>query len=405
VLPPDLDPSLPNLAQALDPAEVATRFERDWPGPGDPPPVSECVQEYLYWSPGAELMATYRLTLSSPVARATSAFRVVSVRPDGVLHRSFTADPGLPGLGAATDPATIGSWLAERLERPIDVCAVTPVRYRPDRRCVLRYEVRSDDDILVLYGKLLTGDGVEALAAALTALGDSLTAPLVGAAPEWQLIVQSDTGGNSLRSVAAAAAGDNELPDVRAGARLLARVHAGEGPRTRCRSLREDADELRRFLPACELLSPGVAARLRQGIDRLRAYAESPGPTVPSHGAFRLDQVHLTATGPVLIDLDSYCCAERERDIGNLFAYLRWRGIRRPALVRPLADVRAAFISGYESQSVASIDDSRVQAFEALSLLKIAGRRYPRLKVHEWERVPELIAAAFEDLDSVAGET
>jgi hypothetical protein len=113
--------------------------------------------------------------------------------------------------------------------------------------------------------------------------------------------------------------------------------------------------------------------------------------------------VQLATGGPRLIDLDSYCWAEPARDVGNLLAYLRWRAIREPARRVAVSKVSAAFLAGYTSTTLTPLHHQRVRAYEAASLLKIAGRRYRRLAVDEWERVPIVIAAAIERLGASVG--
>jgi hypothetical protein len=401
-IPPDLDPSLPELHRALDQVDAARQFARIWLGPRHASSISECVLEYLRWSPG-ECVATYRLTAEPACANPAVTLGFVTVDPDGLHHRLFTADEGLPGLAAATDPSVMRGWFAECLARPVHSCSITPVRYRPGRRCVLRYELSDSDDRTVLYGKVLGGDQSSQLAATIASLGESLVAPLVGTAPEWQLVVQADAGERSLGATGASAS-RSELADFQAGGGLLARLHSRSTPPGRHQSLAEDADELHQYLPACERLAPQTAALLVEGIGLISARTDHVGPAVPTHGAFRFDQVHLAAR-PMLIDLDSFCWADPARDIGNLLAYLRWREIRRPALAVALQEVRRAFLVGYASEAAAPLDSERVRAFEGTSLLKIAGRRYPRLKVEQWERVPELIDAAFERLGADAART
>jgi hypothetical protein len=51
---------------------------------------------------------------------------------------------------------------------------------------------------------------------------------------------------------------------------------------------------------------------------------------------------------------------------------------------------------------VGPLDIVRLQAFEAASLLKIAGRCYRRLAVEEWDLVPELVDAARDRLGTGA---
>jgi predicted glycosyltransferase len=401
LLPHDLDPALPSLWHALNPAEVAKQVARMWRGPGEAHQVRACVLDYVRWSPGVECSACFRLTLASSSGRATSTLWVVSVRPEGVSHRAFSDDDGLRGLAVAADPRIMRGWLAERLGRSVDECAIGVVRYRPETRCVLRYELSGRNRVTVLYGKLLAGEAAAHLASTLTVLGDGLAAPVVAAAPEWQFVVQSDTGGRSLKQIATSPS-PSQLAEVSAAGRLLARLQARKEPPAATRSLLDDADMLTRYVAACRRVSANNASRLAEGIEGVRSLAGTDAAAAPAHGAFRLDQVHITTAGPRLIDLDSYCWAAPERDIGNLFAYLRWRAIRRPESAQGLAAIRDAFLAGYESESTAQLREPRLRAYEAASLLKIAGRRYPRLKAHEWKWVPQLIDAASAVLDAPA---
>ena len=401
--PRGLDPSLPGLAAVLDPAGVARRFERHWPGPGPSPSVGGCAVEHVHWSPGVECRVTYRLSLRPTVGAPSVTIGVVTATPDGVRHRLFTADPELSGIAATTDPEVMRVWFSELLGRQLEGCSVTPVRYRPADRCVLRYRLSGGGPPVTLYGKLLSGDTFETVASTVGALGDGLVPPLVGVAPAWRLVVQGDAGDRSLGSVAAEPEARNALVEVAAGGRLLSSLHRRSGPPGRHRSLDDDVDGLRRHLPALERVSPAVADRMSEGIDRLAALAGAAVPTAPAHGAFRLDQVHVGARSPVLIDLDSYCWAEPARDVGNLLAYLRWREIRRPETAATVAGVRVAFLAGYLGAGAAPLDAGRLRAFEAATALKIAGRRCRRLAVGEWERLGTLVSAALDLLAAGAG--
>jgi hypothetical protein len=394
-----LDEALPGLASALDPSVVVRRLSQRQLGPGPTTSISACALQHIRWSPGVECSATYKLTLESPSAESGSTIGVVNVTPHGVHDRLWHEDVNLPGLVAATDPLVMARWLSECLGRPVDSCSVTLVRYRANNRCVLRYELQNGSDA-VLYGKVIAGDGVAVLASTISGLGDTLVAPVVGIAPEWQLVVQADAGQRSLRSVAGGTPSHQELAQLRASGQLLSALHARSGPPGMHRSLAEDADELVQHLPACKRVSPATAELLAAGIERVQALAPPAGPAGPSHGAFRLDQVHLTDAGPLLIDLDSYCWADPARDVANLFGYLRWRGIRQPDATEALARIREAFLDGYGAEAAAALDEERLRAFEAASLLKIAGRRYRRLAVKEWDMVPKLIETA---LDRIGG--
>lgn len=388
----DLDPALPGMVRVLNAAGVASRFQRHWPHRGRSPAVTACVLQHVRWTPGVECAATYRLAVADG-ATVASTIGVVVISPDTVRHRLFAPDEDLPGLAAAADPTVMGPWLAERLGRSVHSCSVTPVNYRPGERCVLRYELEDGVD-RVLYGKVLSGDRVADLASTITSLGDQLVAPLVGVAPEWQLAVQADAGARSLGSVGLGTPSDEELMELYAGGRLLGRLHARSGPPGRHRSVSEDAAELTQYMSAAEWVSPPTAALVAKGIKRARARGAVTGTGVPSHGAFRLNQVRLGAARPLLIDLDTFCWADPARDVGNALAYLRWREIRHPDQSAALARVRTAFLAGHQRETMRSLDEDLLAAFEGVSLLKIAGRRFRNLAFDEWERVPELVDAA-----------
>ena len=398
--PAALDPALPELAEALDTMAVAARFEHRWPVPGPPPSLRACSLQHARWHPGVGCVATYELDISTAVGEPATTIGAVIVDATGVRHRLFTQDEDLPGLKVATDAVSMAGWFSARLHRQVDTCKVTPVRYRSGTRCVIRYDAGGRDNIF--YGKVVAPQRFPALSTALSELAEGLVPAIVGFAAEAHLVVQADAGQPSLagRSLEPGAAG--LLDDLRACGELLHRLHSSAGPGGSVRSMAGDADALDGYLGAAAAVAPSSAAAIEQGIDQLRTYAQQTRPTVPSHGAFRLDQVHV-APDPVLIDLDSYCWAEPERDIGNLFAYLRWRVIRGAASSRSVAEARRAFLSGYASPTRTPLDPDRLRAFEAASLLKIAGRRYRSLAVDEWPRVPTLIEAAREQLRAGAG--
>jgi Ser/Thr protein kinase RdoA (MazF antagonist) len=101
----------------------------------------------------------------------------------------------------------------------------------------------------------------------------------------------------------------------------------------------------------------------------------------------------------VMIDLDSFCWAAPARDIGNFLAYLRWKAIRRPAQAAFITDAERAFLAGYAA--VRPLPDATWRTlYQAVSLLKIAGRRFRSLTVKEWPLVPDLLTAASATLES-----
>jgi hypothetical protein len=100
-----------------------------------------------------------------------------------------------------------------------------------------------------------------------------------------------------------------------------------------------------------------------------------------------------------MIDLDTFCNAERERDAANLLAYLRWRALRGKQPPGDEQRAREAFLSAYTA-GAAALDPSRLALYEAASLLKIATRRCRALATEQWSRLPELVRAALTLIDA-----
>ena len=401
LLAPDLDPALPGLAARIDSASVADMFRLRWPDGDSGPVIRQCTLEHALWRPGVECVATYRLEVLGRDGEA-STMGAVAVSPGGVRHWLYNNDPALAGLASAADPHAINAWLAAHAGSDPHHYTITPVRYRAGTRCVLRYQPRGVD-APCLYGKVVAGNACTELAMVVSSLGETLVAPYVGLVPDWQLVVQRDAGHESLRAVPLDLSDSAATAFVAAG-QLLARLHAHSAPRGPVRSLTDDIDELLRLEPALHLVDPACADRFSDGIARLQARIASSEAMVASHGAYRADQVHRSARGPVMIDLDSYCLAEPARDAANFLAYLRWRAIRGAVPGAAVAHVRDAFVDGYRSGSRRALDTERSRVFEAAALLKIAGRRCRSLSAHEWQHLPALIDTAL-DMLAVAPES
>ena len=400
LLAADLDPALPRLAAQIDAAAVADMFRLWWPGGDSGPVIRQCTLEHALWRPGVDCVATYRLDVLGSDGDA-STMGAVAISPGSVRHWLYNIDPALPGLASAADPRAVNAWLAAHAGGDPQHYTITPVRYRAGTRCVLRYQPRGGD-APCWYGKVVAGSACAELATIVSSLGDSLVAPYVGVAADWQLVVQRDAGRESLRDAPLDSL-DSAAAAFAAAGHLLARLHSRSAPQGPARSLADDVDTLRGLEATLQLVNAASARRFSDAIARLHARNPSSEPMVPSHGAYRADQVHLSARGPVMIDLDSYCLAEPARDAANFLAYLRWRAIRGAAPAASVAHVRNAFVDGYGAGSKRALNAERVRVFEAASLLKIAGRRCRSLSAHEWQHLPALIDTALDMLAVAPG--
>jgi aminoglycoside phosphotransferase (APT) family kinase protein len=210
------------------------------------------------------------------------------------------------------------------------------------------------------------------------------------------MLVQPEVaGGAELNDLAFDPAQDAELRErwLRAAGARLAGLHAAQvaGPP---RTLADDLDELREYVAPMAQVEPALAERYAAAVERIAALAGADASApVATHGAFRTDQYLIEDDRLVMIDLDGFCWAEPERDLGNFLAYLRWKAIRKPADATFIERAGQVFMEGYTSSAPAP-DGRRLAIYEADSLLKIAGRRYRSLTVKEWHLVPRLVEAA-----------
>jgi hypothetical protein len=393
-----LDRRLPGLARAFDGEALADAFAALL---GVPPAAVRCTRRATRYQPGIRLAAAYELAVHDAErdGRRTS-FGAVTVQPATIVHRLFQDDPSLPGLPLAADRDAVTRRLATE-SRLGDVSAVTPVRYTPERRCVLRYDPGANGRT-VLYAKAFAA-GAEAAAATLAGLhgeaaeGDGfprVPAP-VACWSDLELLVQRAVPGRQLGDVAFApdlAPGHGRELMVSAGVAIGALHAAGAVPGQR-RTLADDLRELADYVELVGRFAPDLAGPYRGLVARLAdaAALAEPAP-VASHGALRTDQLVL-GEDVALVDLDGYCWANPARDVGNLLAYLDWRAIRRPDGAERIERNGAAFARGYAERGP-RLGDEWLTAYRAASLLKIAGRRFRTLSFDEWPRVPALVERA-----------
>jgi hypothetical protein len=403
-----LDSALPRIAESFDLPAVARLFERAWRRP-----IIRCTLLSTRYEPGARCVTTYELEAADFPRTPARTIGVVEVTPAGRSHRRYDEDPLLPGLAAAVDPAVIGQRLASSCAVPVDGCTVAPVRYRPGERAVLRYLLTTSAGRVVLYGKVVA-EGVRALSARLAGLHDAerndpgapSVLPPIAVLDDLGLLVQAEVAGDSLHALAFTSAlpAAERVALLRRVGRAIAALHEGAGPSAPARTAADDVRELRSYLPAAGIADPPLAARLVDAVERAGlAILDVPGQAlVPSHGALRTDQVYVSAERVTLIDLDGYCWSQRARDIGNFLAYLRWKAIRQPAHRALVAEGRRAFRAAYRRTGEIPSDDV-IRIAEAMSLLKVAGRRFRNLSVREWPSVPALVDVALELLPKGKG--
>jgi aminoglycoside phosphotransferase (APT) family kinase protein len=269
---------------------------------------------------------------------------------------------------------------------------------------VIRYEADLSSGTTVLFGKLLARgyDRQVRLAAALLRAaedvdGAPLIPPVISSWPDLGLVLQPVvSSGVELHGLVGSLTAPPTVRDtafVKAGSTLAA-LHDCRLPEAPGRSFGDDVQELRGYSAAVASADSATGGRYVEVVDAVESSGGSAmEDPVTSHGAFRTDQLLISRDRLVMIDLDTVCRSEPARDVGNLFAYLDWKAIRRPELAAMLDSVRDTFLAGYARRRTLPAP-SRVAAYRAASLAKIVGRRFRGLTLTEWPLVPSLLAAA-----------
>jgi hypothetical protein len=376
-------PDCPDVARrAFDVDAVAPLFAAAWRTD-----VDGCRLVGVRYAPARGCTATYAVARRD----GPSTIGVLDVSAAGTAVRRYDEDPALPGLASAADPSTVATVLGTVMD--VRNCAVAPVRYRPGQRALLRYDVETPAGPQVLFGKVVTDPGRVAEGFAFVHRAAQLAPAPLTVAAGLGLVVLPCVAGPTLH----AAAFDRTRPigdrtaAFRETGRAVAGLHAVPPP-AGCEPT-DPAAEVRREGEALRALDGALADRWEAVLSVLRTDRRVQDAPVPSHGALRTDQVVLSDHGPVLVDLDGFGVAAPAADVANLLAYLRWRRLRVPDDAAIVGAGRDALLEGYAGVHPVPADDE-VAAHEALSLLKIAARRYTNLATAEWTRTPELVAEA-----------
>jgi hypothetical protein len=402
------DPQLTQLPLVFDLPAVGALFEERWPqldpGGGIASVAARRVLDTKY-QPLVSCVTTYELDYTVEGGEPHRTIGTLELGASGPALRLFDQDPRLPWIATATDSEEMRRrlaglpGLATGRARPLEI---TPIRYKPGARCVLRYKLAGGSDPQLLFGKILATDSdrlASSLAALAVASSDAPHMPHiagpVGHWPDLRMLVQRAVVGDELHDVAF----DVER-DARARERWmgvagsgLAGLHSETGVAGPRRTLTDDIDELDGYRAPMEQADPELAGSYARALELLRSRADGEPELVCSHGAFRTDQFMIQDGELVMIDLDSFCWANPARDVGNFLAYLQWKAMRQPHHAAFIEAGTRSFLDGYAAVRRAP-DERWTRLYTAASLLKVAGRRFRSLTVKEWPRVPWLVEAA-----------
>ena len=318
---------------------------------------------------------------------------------------------------------------------------VTPVRYRPRQRHVLRYDPQASPNPAhgvqpgAIFAKLYRADkGVRALRITAAALQvadwlEACQAPIAAARPLaylpdeavalYSLLPGTPLSRHLRRPIQQVA---SHLVNVGLALRAL---HSAPAELTVDLEPHDFAAEVKTIRRACEhidTLLPGVGAMVDSILDRAtQLHQLMPAkPSVFAHGDLKADHLWVTPAragtesrpyGLVLIDFDTCYLADPALDIGKFLADLQWwySEYDTPDAARLAARAQQLFLEGYAlgmdgSPGPVGLHDgsiARARLYEALVLVKIAARRVPLFHSDWATRTEHLVKRAKAVLDMV----
>jgi aminoglycoside phosphotransferase (APT) family kinase protein len=407
----DFDDQLPDLPIAFDFDEVADLFQRKLfklASSPDGAALSVNKLQDLKYRPAHRCVTTYEMMIGRDDNSRERTIGVLEFTPDGVMPRIYTADDRLPWLAMATDMNEMQRRFSALPSDggPMKLLEIFPVRYKPGLHCVIRYTVQTPSGEAKFYGKSFSGNA-ERLMQTITALHQSsqenpempLISSPVAVWPEMEMILQSAVqDGIEFTNFAYDPEYDEAVREnwmMKAG-RALGVFHNSSTAPSETKTVYDDLTDLHEYTVIMAKVKPDLATKYEEVIQQIITKVDHfrEPKAVASHGAMRTDQFIIQGDRLTLIDLDSYCWANPARDIGNFLAYLCWKAIRQPEQAQFVERAGRAFLEGYLTVQD-DIDERWLSVYQAVSLLKIAGRRFRSLTYLEWPLVIHLIHAAF----------
>jgi len=335
--------------------------------------------------------------------------------PDwGLRAQIAPLDASFPRLARLCDPAYVRDLLAAEpsVHAPAERYRITPIRYRPDQRHVLRYDPLDAagrvDAANTLFAKVYnsnkgarTFDVAARVSDWLAEQGSAIGAarPQAYVAEEGLVLYPRVTGtplSDLLRDQGPATAGH-----LRAAGAAIRALHQTPESLVALQP-HSFAKEVKGIVSASEHvhpLLPATGATIGALVERARELHERlpQEPPAFAYGDFKADHLWATPAGMTLIDFDTCYLSDPAIDLGKFLADVQWwydgYGLGG------VAEAQEQFLAGYGP--IAPDRLLRARLYEALVLTKSTVRRV-RLFDPDWApRTERLIARAAAVLDQV----
>ena len=286
----------------------------------------------------------------------------------------------------------------------------TVIRYRPEQRCILRYDIEygSQRNQYVLYAKVFADDngvGVFSRMQRCYDLADVIAARVarpLGYSATTGAVWQEELRGEPL--VAALDAGRYDL-SVAAIGHCLARLHAADVPTDRLvtREARLDdatkkSQKLAQLLPALDGPLAALIACADSDLTNL-----APAPTAVIHGDVHVGQFLLTPDGALaLFDFDEWSQGDPAQDLADLIVDLQV--VMSTCAKAKMNHVRSAnvanvLLASYRADAAWPVSDETILWHARIQLINKAYRGAIQQEPDWREKVSALIAIATQGID------
>jgi tRNA A-37 threonylcarbamoyl transferase component Bud32 len=326
------------------------------------------------------------------------------------VHDPFGAatDSEMPTLALALDPAMVKEKFKRGFPRLttmgfVKLKGIRVTRYKPNRRCVVEYDVRVEDGSarrkLILIGKVRArrsgNEGFRQLETiwssgfdAQSADGVSVPEP-VGVISDFKMWFQRKVPGETANK---RLAGKDGAVLARRIAEAIAKLHRANVPTDRSHTMADELRILRECLANLSAQRMDLAAR----ISRMMAACEKLGATVPEpesrgiHRDFYPAQVIVDRKRLWLIDFDLFCLGDPGLDVGNFLGHVIEQSLREHGDAAALGAIERAMEERFVELS-GERTRAAVQAYTTLTLARhvYLSTQFPE-RTHTTEALLEL---------------
>jgi hypothetical protein len=263
----------------------------------------------------------------------------------------------------------------------VQLRAVRVVRYKPQRRCLIEYDVQrlADRQVITLIGKArarhLDKRNFE-LQQRLWKTGfddaseDAVSIPQpVALIPSLQMWLQRRVPG-ALSIDLLLADPQSNLPSRLAEA--IFKLHSSSIRPARSHAVSDDLRLLHEKLPLVAQRHPHLESRLGRLLEicsKLGRSIDVP-PSCPVHRDFYHDQIIVDGRRLYLLDLDLFALGDPALDVGNFVAHLAEYALRKSGNADVLAEQQNAMIERYLQLASENLR-ARILAYSALTLARL----------------------------------